>query len=178
VAPDTDPTPTVLVLMGVSGAGKSTVAALLAARLGWDVEEGDDLHPAANVAKMAAGHPLDDADRAPWLVKVAAWIDAHLAAGRPGIITCSALERSYRDVLRRDGVVFVHLAGTREQIARRLDARRGHFMPAGLLDSQFAALEPPGPDEAALTVDISAGSTELADEIIRRLHLGPAGTLA
>ena len=135
--------PPVLVLMGVSGCGKSTVAALLAGRLGWDFEEGDDLHPAANVAKMAAGHPLDDADRRPWLAAVAAWIRQHTDAGRPGIITCSALKKSYRDVLRGDRVMFVYLAGTREQIAARLAARHGHFMPPALLDSQFATLEPP-----------------------------------
>ena len=159
--------------MGVSGCGKSTVGTLLADRLGWDFEEGDGLHPAANVAKMAAGHPLDDADRAPWLAKVAGWIDEHLAAGLPGIITCSALKRSYRDVLRRDRVVFVYLAGTREQIAERLASRRGHFMPPSLLDSQFAALEPPGPDERALRVDVTAGSAAVVAQIVDRLHLEP-----
>jgi len=166
--------PPVLVVMGVSGAGKSTVAALLAGRLGWDFAEGDDLHPAANVAKMAAGHPLDDADRAPWLAKVAAWIRQHVEAGRPGIITCSALERRYRDVLRGDHVIFVFLAGTHDEIAARLAARHGHFMPPSLLDSQFAILEPPGADEAAITVNISASSSELADQIIDHLHLHPA----
>jgi gluconokinase/shikimate kinase len=172
-----DPSP-VLVLMGVSGAGKSTVAALLAGRLGWDFEEGDDLHPAANMAKMAAGHPLDDEDRKPWLAKVAAWIREHTDAGRPGIITCSALEKRYRDVLRGDHVIFVYLAGTHEQIAARLAARHGHFMPPSLLDSQFAILEPPGADEAAITVNISASSSDLADEIIDELRLTaqrPAG---
>jgi gluconokinase/shikimate kinase len=161
----------VLVLMGVSGSGKSTVAALLAGRLGWDFEEGDDLHPPANIAKMAAGHPLDDDDRKPWLAKVAAWIKEHTHAGRPGIITCSALERRYRDVLRGDRVIFVYLAGTHEQIAQRLAARHGHFMPPALLDSQFAILEPPGPDENAITVNIAASSTDLADQIINELHL-------
>lgn len=159
--------------MGVSGCGKSTVGALLAARLGWQFKEGDELHPAANVAKMAAGHPLEDADRVPWLMEVAGWIDEHLAAGRPGIITCSALKRSYRDVLRRDRVAFVFLAGTREQIAERLATRRGHFMPPSLLDSQFAALEPPGADERALSVDISAGPAAEVEEILARLHLAP-----
>src|ERR1700761_1029847 len=99
--------PVVLVLMGVSGSGKSTVAALLAGRLGWDFEEGDDLHPPENVAKMHAGHPLNDEDRKPWLAKVAGWITEHTDAGRPGIITCSALKRRYRDVLRGEPVVFV-----------------------------------------------------------------------
>ena len=97
--------PPVLVLMGVSGCGKSTVAALLAGRLGWDLAEGDDLHPAANVDKMAAGHALDDEDRWPWLAKVAEWIGEHTDAGRPGVITCSALKRSYRDVLRGEHVI-------------------------------------------------------------------------
>jgi gluconokinase/shikimate kinase len=165
----------VLVLMGVSGSGKSTVAALLAGRLGWDFEEGDELHPAANIAKMAAGHPLDDTDRKPWLEKVAAWITEHTAAGEPGIITCSALERRYRDVLRGEHVIFVYLAGTQHQIADRLAARHGHFMPPSLLDSQFAILEPPGPDENAITVHISASSSELADEIIHRLGLRSSG---
>ncbi|MEO9239915.1 MAG: gluconokinase [Jatrophihabitantaceae bacterium] len=164
----------VLVLMGVSGSGKSTVAALLAGRLGWDFEEGDDLHPAANVEKMAAGHPLDDDDRLPWLAKVAEWIAEHTAAGRPGVITCSALKRSYREVLRGEHVVFVYLAGTREQIATRLAARHGHYMPASLLDSQFDALEPPAPEENSITVDIAASSSIESDEIISRLGLVPA----
>jgi gluconokinase len=165
--------PPVLVLMGVSGSGKSTVAGLLAGRLGWDLEEGDDLHPAANVDKMASGHPLDDEDRWPWLAKVAAWIAEHTDAGRPGIITCSALKKSYRDLLRGEHVVFVYLAGTREQIARRLTARHGHYMSASLLDSQFDALEPPAPDENSITVDLAASSSIESDEIVSRLGLVP-----
>ena len=165
--------PPVLVLMGVSGCGKSTVAALLAGRLGWDVAEGDDLHPAANVDKMAAGHALDDEDRWPWLAKVAEWIGEHTDAGRPGVITCSALKRSYRDVLRGEQVVFVYLAGSREQIARRLAARHGHYMPASLLDSQFDALQPPTPEENSITVGIAADSSIESDEIISRLGLVP-----
>ena len=164
-------TSAVLVLMGVSGCGKSTVAALLAGRLGWDFEEGDDLHPPENIAKMAAGHALDDDDRRPWLARVAEWIRAHTDADRPGIVTCSALKKSYRDALRGDRVIFVYLAGTREQIARRLAARHGHFMPQSLLDSQFAILEPPTPDENAITVDISSSSSTLADQIVERLGL-------
>src|SRR5665213_2593988 len=123
--------PVALVVMGVSGCGKSTVAALLAGRLGWPFEEGDALHPHANVEKMAAGHPLTDADRAPWLQKVAAWVEEQLDAGRSGLITCSALKRAYRDVIDRrgSGVVFVYLAGSKETIAARLAARHGHFMP-------------------------------------------------
>jgi gluconokinase len=163
--------PLVLVLMGVSGCGKSTVAGLLAGRLGWDFEEGDDLHPAANVEKMASGHPLDDEDRWPWLANVAEWIGERTDAGRPGIITCSALKKSYRDVLRGERVVFVYLAGTREQIARRLAARHGHYMPASLLDSQFDALEPPTPEESSITVEVGAGSSVESDQIISRLDL-------
>lgn len=162
----------VLVVMGVSGCGKTTVAALLAGRLGWPFAEGDDLHPAANVAKMHAGHPLDDADRWPWLAKIAEWVDERLDTGSGGVITCSALKRKYRDVIRRDGVVFVYLHGTHEQIARRLAARHGHFMPASLLDSQFADLEEPGSDENAIRIEIGNDPVALADEIERRLDLG------
>jgi gluconokinase len=166
----------VLVLMGVSGSGKSTVGALLAGRLGWDFEEGDDLHPVANVEKMAAGHPLDDEDRWPWLAKVAQWIVAHTTTGRPGVITCSALKRSYRDVLRGEHVVFVDLAGTREQIARRLVKRHGHFMPSSLLDSQFDALEPPTSDENAITVDLADSAAAVADQVMTRLDLKPSSS--
>jgi gluconokinase/shikimate kinase len=161
----------VLVLMGVSGSGKSTVAGLLAGRLGWDLAEGDDMHPPANVAKMAAGQPLDDQDRWPWLAVVAEWIRAHTCAARPGVVTCSALKRSYRDVLRGEHVVFVYLAGSANQIGHRLTARHGHFMPATLLDSQFDTLQPPEQDENAITVGVGATPDALADEIIRRLQL-------
>ena len=169
-AGDNDQLP-VLVLMGVSGCGKSTVAGLLAGRLAWDLEEGDDLHPAANIERMASGHPLDDEDRRPWLAKVAEWIREHADTGRPGIITCSALKKTYRDVLRGDSVVFVYLAGTREQIAARLAARHGHYMPPSLLDSQFSVLEPPTPDENSITVNIAASAAAEADEIVSRLGL-------
>jgi carbohydrate kinase (thermoresistant glucokinase family) len=162
---------TVLVLMGVSGCGKSTIAALLAGRLGWPFAEGDDLHPAENVAKMHSGQPLTDADRRPWLERIAGWIDGQIAARRSAIVTCSALKRGYRDLLRRDQVTFVYLRGDRDEISRRLAARQGHFMPAALLDSQFADLEPPGPGERALTVDIGRTPDELADEIVAALNL-------
>jgi gluconokinase len=163
----------VLVVMGVSGCGKSTVAGIVAGRLGWDLEEGDELHPEANVTKMAAGTPLTDEDRWPWLALVAGWIREHTAAGQPGVITCSALRRRYRDRLRGDHVLFVHLAGTRETIGHRLAARTDHFMPAGLLDSQLATLEPLEPDENALVVDVAGKSAaELAAEIIGRLRPG------
>jgi gluconokinase len=166
-----DPNRNVLVLMGVSGCGKSTVAGILAGRLGWDFGEGDELHPPANVAKMAAGHPLTDDDRWPWLDLVAGWIREHIDAGRPAIITCSALKRSYRDVLRGEHVDFVYLRGTREQIAARLATRHGHYMPAELLDSQFATLEPPTEDEHALVIDIGPPPDVLATEIVERLGI-------
>jgi gluconokinase len=167
----------VLVIMGVSGSGKSTVAGILAGQLGWDLEEGDDLHPAANVAKMAAGQPLDDEDRWPWLAAVASWITEHTTAGIPGIITCSALKRIYRDRLRGDNVVFVHLAGSKDQIGRRLSARLDHYMPASLLNSQIATLEPPGPDENVLVVDVGRAPAEEAAEIINRLQLHPGRSI-
>lgn len=161
----------VLVFMGVAGTGKSTVAALLAGRLGWPFQEGDELHPPENVAKMAAGHPLTDDDRSPWLARVAAWIDARIAAGEPGIVTCSALRRGYRDVLRRDAVTFVHFTGAPALVRERMTRREGHFMPPALLDSQFAVLEPPGPDERAIEVDIDATPEEQAAYIAGLLRL-------
>ena len=163
--------PPILVLMGVSGAGKSTVARELAARLGWSVEEGDALHPAANVAKMHAGIPLTDADRQPWLERVAAWIDGQRAKKQPGIITCSALKRSYRRTVigARPEVRLVYLRGGRDLIAQRLAGRDGHFMPASLLQSQIDTLEEPQPDEDPLTVDVGAPAGQVADEIIRIL---------
>ncbi|MEO5689642.1 MAG: gluconokinase [Burkholderiaceae bacterium] len=166
--------PVVLVLMGVSGCGKTTVAQLLAERLHWAFEEGDALHPPANVAKMAAGHPLDDADRAPWLAKVADWVDARIDAGECGVITCSSLKRSYRALINRRGasVEFVYLHGSRELIASRLATRHGHFMPTTLLDSQFATLEEPAADEPALRVEIGEPPQAIAADIVAALGLG------
>ena len=161
----------VLVIMGVSGSGKSTVAGLLASRLGWDFAEGDDLHPEANVAKMHAGQPLTDADRQPWLESIAGWIRQHRDAGLPGVVTCSALKKRYRDVLRGDGVVFVFLDGSRDRISDRLAARLGHFMPASLLASQFEALEAPTADENSITLSASSAPADEAQEIIDRLVL-------
>ncbi len=169
--------PVVLVVMGVSGCGKSTVAALLAGRLGWPFEEGDSLHPQANVDKMAAGHPLTDEDRRPWLAKVADWVEEALDAGQDGLITCSALKRSYRDVINRrgSGVVFVFLSGPKEIIAARLAVRRGHFMPTSLLDSQFAALEEPAGDEPAIRINVGPAPSVIAREIVEQLGLsGPS----
>lgn len=146
----------IILLMGVSGCGKTTVGERLADRLGWSYREGDALHPPENVAKMAGGTPLTDADRMPWLAAVAAWIDARRAAGKSGVISCSALKRSYRQTLigDRPDVRLVYLQGTRDQLAARLAGRTSHFMPAGLLDSQLATLEEPTAVERPLVVTI------------------------
>ena len=170
--------PIVLVLMGVSGCGKSTVAALLAGELDWPFEEGDSLHPQANIEKMAAGHPLNDEDRWPWLEKVAEWVEECLDAGRSGIITCSSLKRSYRDIINRrgSGIEFVYLAGSKEVIAARLAARHGHFMPPALLDSQFATLEEPTPDEPSIRVEVGPPAAYLADQIREILQLDDSTT--
>jgi carbohydrate kinase (thermoresistant glucokinase family) len=167
--------PVVLVLMGVSGCGKTTVAEIIAQRLRWPFEEGDALHPPENVAKMHAGHPLDDADRAPWLARVADWVDTRLDAGESGVITCSALKRKYRELIDRRGreIEFVYLHGSRELIASRLAGRQGHFMPSSLLDTQFATLEEPGPDEPAIRVEIGDAPEAIAAEIIDALGLTP-----
>lgn len=164
-------TPPVLVIMGVSGAGKSTVAQDLAARLGWAFEEGDTLHPEANIAKMHAGIPLTDADRMPWLDRVAAWIDSQRAKKQPGIITCSALKRSYRQIIigDRPEVRLIYLRGGRDLLAQHLAGRDGHFMPASLLQSQIDTLEEPDPSEDPLTVDATRPKAEVVDEIIRLL---------
>jgi len=163
--------PLVIVVMGVSGCGKSTVAGLLAGRLGWDLQEGDDLHPPENVAKMESGEPLTDTDRGPWLAKVAQWIADHTTREEPGVITCSALKRSYRDRLRGDRVVFVHLSGTRDLLLSRMSKRMGHFMPASLLDSQLATLEPLGPDEAGIVVPLGDSPGEDVSAILTLLGL-------
>jgi carbohydrate kinase (thermoresistant glucokinase family) len=158
--------------MGVSGSGKSTVAALLAAALGCQFQEGDDLHPPENVAKMRGGTPLTDADRMPWLHKIAEEIDGWRARGECGVLTCSALKRSYRDIIigdRRD-VVLVYLKGSRERIHQRMVARHGHFMPLALLDSQFATLEEPTPDEHPITVGIDGKPADIAHEIVCQLE--------
>nr|WP_082516647.1 gluconokinase [Microbacterium sp. Leaf436] len=163
--------PPVLVFMGPAGTGKSTVAGMLAGRLGWDFQEGDDLHPQENVAKMAAGHALNDDDRWPWLDRVAGWIDGQIAAGRPGVITCSALKRSYRDVLRRDQVSFVLLMGDPKLVLERLLRRQGHYMPPSLLTSQFETLEIPDADEQAIRIDLDMTPQEQVDEAIALLRL-------
>jgi carbohydrate kinase (thermoresistant glucokinase family) len=146
----------VLIVMGVSGVGKSTVAAALNTHLHWPFQEGDDLHPAANVRKMHAGVPLTDADRAPWLLAIKTWIDARVAAGEPGLITCSALKRAYRDMLidHRATVRPLYLQADQGLIRARIAQRTGHFMPASMLDSQLATLEEPAPDEHPITVRV------------------------
>lgn len=164
--------PVIALVMGVSGSGKTTVAVLLAAALGCQFQEGDDLHPAANVAKMHSGTPLTDADRLPWLKKIAEEIDGWRARGESGVLTCSALKRSYRDLIigdRRD-VTLVFLNGSRELIHRRMAARHEHFMPLALLDSQFATLQEPTPDEHPLTVDVGGRPAEIVAEIVRQLE--------
>jgi ribose 5-phosphate isomerase A len=163
--------PPILVVMGVSGSGKSTIAEELSARLGWPFEEGDSLHPETNIAKMHAGIPLTDADRLPWLERVAAWIDEQRCRKQPGIITCSALKRTYRQVIigDRPEVRLVYLRGGRDLIAEHLAGRHGHFMPAALLRSQIDTLEEPDPSEEPLMVEVGASATQVADEIIRLL---------
>jgi len=160
--------PLVLVVMGVSGVGKTTLGKMLAERLGWTFKEGDELHPAANIAKMQAGHPLDDADRAPWLDAIGAWIDAELGVDRSGVITCSALKRAYRDRLDhgRPGVRFVFIQLDQADVAARIAGRKGHFMPPSLLASQFADLQPPGADEHPLTVSIDGSTETIVDNIL------------
>ena len=164
--------PCALVVMGVSGSGKSTIAEHLAARLGWRYVDGDLFHPPANVAKMSAGHPLTDEDRWPWLRAIATEIDRLAAAGTRAVVACSALKRAYRDILvhGRDDVRIVFLDGTQDLIAKRLAARKGHFMPPGLLDSQFKTLEPPQPGERPVTVSIDASVDGIVDNIVRQLE--------
>ncbi|WP_051722457.1 gluconokinase [Streptomyces albus] len=170
------PTPHVVVVMGVSGTGKTTVGRLLAAELGVPYAEADDFHPPANIEKMSAGIPLDDRDRAPWLDAIGAW--AHGRLGRGGVVSCSALKRAYRDRLRAaaPGLFFLHLAGDRALIAQRLGQRRGHFMPGALLDSQFAALEPLGEDELGVTVTVTAEPEGITARAVAALRALPAAT--
>ena len=165
--------PCALVVMGVSGSGKSTVAEALAARLGWRFEDGDEYHPPANVAKMSAGQPLTDEDRWPWLQAIADEIDRLSAAGQRAVIACSALKRAYREILvhGRDDIRIVFLSGTQDLIGDRLAARKGHFMPSGLLVSQFRTLQPPQPDERPITVSIDAPVEAIVDDIIRQLKV-------
>jgi len=163
----------VLVVMGVSGSGKSTIAAMLAHRLHWIYEDGDWLHPKSNIEKMHHGEPLNDADRWPWLHAIANWIDATRLSGRHGIVACSALKRAYRDILvgeRRD-VRIVYLKGDQNLIARRVAARADHFMPPELLDSQFKALEEPQADERPIVVSVAPHPREIVETIVQKLGI-------
>jgi len=178
VADKTGELPCALIVMGVSGSGKSTIGEALAARLRFTFEDGDRFHPASNVAKMSAGIPLTDEDRWPWLRAIAEEIDRVGDAGRHVVIACSALKRAYRDILvhgRRD-VRIVFLQGSQALIASRLAQRKGHFMPPGLLESQFKTLEPPGADENPVTLSIDAAVEKIVDDGVRQLGLDPAAS--
>ena len=163
--------PTALIVMGVSGCGKSTVGELLGQHLDWPFRDGDSFHSAANVAKMHAGIPLTDEDRWPWLASIAAWIAELRGQGRHGIVACSALKRTYRDALRdgHDDVRFVFLEGSMELIAARLAKRKNHYMPPSLLASQFATLEPPGADENPITVSVDQEPEGIAADALHKL---------
>jgi gluconokinase len=163
----------IIVVAGVSGSGKSTVAAMLADRLHYEYADADAFHPAANVAKMSAGIPLDDADRRPWLNAIEHWMDERISAGRSAIVTCSALHRAYRAALLdgRPAARLVFLEVSRPVAAARLATRRGHFFPPGLLDSQFSDLEPPGPDEHVLVVNADRPAGLLISDILDSLQI-------
>jgi carbohydrate kinase (thermoresistant glucokinase family) len=179
---DTMPTSnyvSVLVVMGVSGSGKSTIAAMLAQRLHWVYEDGDWFHPKSNIEKMHHGEPLNDEDRWPWLHAIADWIDATRRAHGHGIVACSALKRSYRDILigGRPDVRIIFLKGDRDLIARRVAARADHFMPPALLDSQFRALQEPGADERPIVVSVVPHPREIVDNIATQLNITPDAAL-
>lgn len=163
--------PTCVIVMGVTACGKSSVGKRLAARLGWPFLEGDTLHSPANVEHMHAGQPLDDADRAPWLAAIGAWIDARIADGESSVVACSALKRSYRDTLRsgRAGVRFAWLCVGRTELQRRMRQRKHHFMPASLLDSQLDTLEPPQADEPAIVINAAGSIDDAVDELQRAI---------
>lgn len=162
---------TVLLLMGVSGSGKTTIAVELHRVLQWPYIDGDDLHPPANVEKMRSGHPLNDQDRLPWLQAIARWIDDRLAAGEPGIITCSDLKRAYRRITvgDRNGVTLIYLRGDEELIADRINRRKHQYMPASLLRSQFETLEQPGEDEHVVDVPVHGSVAETVTTILRKV---------
>ncbi|GAC1347308.1 MAG: gluconokinase [Acetobacteraceae bacterium] len=164
--------PSMFVVMGVSGSGKTTVAALLAGHLGWELGDADDWHTPAAVRKMHGGTPLDDADRWPWLAAIAAWIDATRSTGRHGVLACSALKRAYRDVLigARADVRLVYLHGEEHLIQDRQAARHNHYMPATLVHSQFEALEEPGADERPIIIDVSPPARQVARQVLDGLR--------
>jgi gluconokinase len=173
---DSGETPCALIVMGVSGAGKSTIGEKLAERLGWSYEDGDRFHPASNVAKMSAGQPLTDEDRWPWLRAIADEIERICEAGEHVVIASSALKRAYRDILvhGRSDVRIIYLNGPQELIASRLALRKNHFMPPGLLESQFRTLEPPDASENPVTVSIDGSVETIVDDILPQLGLGAA----
>jgi carbohydrate kinase (thermoresistant glucokinase family) len=164
--------PCALVVMGVAGSGKSTIGEALSQRLGWRYADGDSFHPPVNVAKMSAGQPLTDEDRWPWLKAIAAEIERCRQEGQHIIIACSALKKAYRDILvhSRDDIRMVYLNGSHDLVADRIGHRKGHFMPPGLLDSQFAALEPPSPDERPIIVSIDASVEVIVEHILQQLQ--------
>ncbi|BBY61047.1 gluconokinase [Mycolicibacterium sarraceniae] len=159
--------PLPIVVMGVSGSGKSTVGAALAQRLRAPFADADDFHPPANIAKMTAGHPLDDDDRYPWLESIGQWLAEHRDGG---VMSCSALKRIYRDQLRQHcaDVRFLHLSGTEDVVARRQASRPGHFMPASLVHSQFETLEPLDPDEHGFSIDVDQSIDSIIDTYVAR----------
>ena len=165
--------PSVIVLMGVAGSGKSTTGAALSKALGWPFRDADSFHPATNIEKMSRGEPLDDADRAPWLAAIAQWIDERCDAGATGIVSCSALKRAYRERIigTRERVRLVYLKGDMQLIGRRLAGRKHHFMPASLLASQFATLEEPRADERPVIVPIAMAPKRVLAAIIDELAL-------
>jgi gluconokinase len=179
-APDNSSTrPDIVVVMGVSGSGKTTVGLAVAAAMGWPFAEGDDFHPAANVAKMRDGHPLTDEDRWPWLETIGEWIDAREQAGESAVVSCSALRRAYRDVLRRGrpDVRFLHIVVPPGVIQDRMDHREGHFMPTSLLESQLETLEPLEADEPGVVVTNEGTAAEVLDRSLAALGLrGQAGS--
>lgn len=172
--------PMVVVVMGVASSGKTTVAKLLAETLGWQYQEGDALHPPANVAKMSRGTPLTDADRLPWLAAIAERIDAWRSRGESGVVTRSALKRAYRDIIvgDRPDVALVYLKGGRDLVAARMAERKGHFMPLTLLENQFATLEEPTADERPIAVDVGETPFRIVREIVRRLAVSTGSLTA
>jgi gluconokinase len=174
------PAPVFVIVMGVSGSGKTTLARGLAARLHWRFQEGDELHPPANVEKMSRGEPLTDEDRGPWLDAIGRWLDERAAAGESAVLTCSALRRAYRDTMRegRPGVRFCHVVVSVQMLRDRLEHRRGHYMPPSLLPSQLATLEPLDDDEPGVTVTADRSPDEVLDEALELLGLDPDGTRA
>jgi gluconokinase len=163
----------ILIVSGVAGSGKTTIGKLIAARLGWEFADGDAFHSEANVAKMESGQPLCDEDRWPWIAAIDAWMDAHIAEGKSAVVACSALAHRYRNALLtgRDQAYMVFLEVSKDEVTARLKARLGHFFPAGLIESQFAEMELPDPDEHAKVVQCVGAPEQLADQIIHLLGL-------